>query len=93
MTEKNSKEDAGIDEGYGEPKEKVQSGWSGLEEAVLLPTSQWKKVWLFVAYSLPLHTGVIISLCQIVSAALNLISYGLHFPGGTKASRRDASRG
>ena len=74
MTEKNSKEDAGIDEGYGEPKEKVQSGWSGLEEAVLLPTSQRKKVCLFVAYTLPLHTGVIVSLCQSVLAALNLIS-------------------
>ena len=50
------------------------AGWSGLEEAVLLPTSQWKKVCLFVAYTLPLHTGVIVSLCQSVSAALNLIS-------------------
>ena len=67
--------------------------WSVLEEAVLLPTSQEKKVWLFVAYTLPLHTGVIVSLCQSASASVNLISYGLHFPGGTKASRRDASSG
>ena len=41
---------------------------------MLWPTSQGKKVWLFVAYTLPLHTGVIVSLCQSVSAALNLIS-------------------
>ena len=41
---------------------------------MLRPTSQGKKVWLFVAYTLPLHTGVIVSLCQSVSAALNLIS-------------------
>ena len=62
--------------------------WSMLEEAVLLPTSQGKKVWLFIAYTLPLHTGVIVSLCQSVSASVSLISYGLHFPGGTKASRK-----
>ena len=49
------------------------AGWSGLEEAMLLPTSQRKKVWISVAYTLPLHTGVIVSLCQSVSAALNLI--------------------
>ena len=41
---------------------------------MLLPASQGKKVWLFIAYTLPLHTGVIVSLCQSVSAALNLIS-------------------
>ena len=41
---------------------------------MLLPMIKWKKVWLFVAYTLPLHTGVIVSLCQSVSAALNLIS-------------------
>ena len=50
------------------------AGWSGLEEAMLLPTSQRKKVWISVAYTLPLHTGVLVSLCQSVSAALNLIS-------------------
>ena len=49
------------------------AGWSGLEEAMLLPTSQRKKVWISVAYTLPLHTGVIVSLGQSVSAALNLI--------------------
>ena len=41
---------------------------------MLLPKSQQKKVWLFIAYTLPLHTGVIVSLCQSVSASLNLIS-------------------
>ena len=41
---------------------------------MLLPTIKGKKVWLFVAYTLPLHTGVIVSLCQSVSAAFNLIS-------------------
>ena len=41
---------------------------------MLLPTSQRKKVWLSVAYTLPLLTGVLVSLCQSVSAALNLIS-------------------
>ena len=41
---------------------------------MLLPKSQQKKVWLFIAYTLPLHTGVIASLCQSVPAALNLIS-------------------
>ena len=40
---------------------------------MLLPKSQ-QKVWLFIAYTLPLHTGVIVSLCQSVSASLNLIS-------------------
>ena len=41
---------------------------------MLLPKSQQKKVWVFIAYTLPLHTGVIVSLCQSVSASLNLIS-------------------
>ena len=41
---------------------------------MLLPTSQRKKVCLFVTYTLPLHTGVIVSLCRSVSAALNLIN-------------------
>ena len=41
---------------------------------MLLPKSQQKKVWLFIAYTLPLHTGVIVSLCQSVSAPVNLIS-------------------
>ena len=40
---------------------------------MLLPKSQ-QKVWLFIAYTLPLHTGVIVSLCQSVSAPVNLIS-------------------
>ena len=41
---------------------------------MLLPTIKGKKVWLFVASTQPQHTGVIVSLCQSVSAALNLIS-------------------
>ena len=41
---------------------------------MLLPKSQREKVWLSVAHTLPLHTGVLVSLCQSVSAALNLIS-------------------
>ena len=41
---------------------------------MLLPTNQQKKVWLSVAYTLLLHTGVIVSLRQSVSVALNLIS-------------------
>ena len=60
---------------------------------MLLPTSKLQKVWCLVAYTLLLHSGFIVSLCQSVSAALTLISYVLHFPGGTKASRRDASSG
>ena len=49
-----------------------------------MPTSQWKKVCLFVAYTLPLHTGVIVSLCQSVSAALNLISMASTFQEAPK---------
>ena len=92
MTDKNSEEDAGIDEGYREPKEKVQLAGVGLgsRAAANKPTGEG----LLIHCTHPaLLTGVLVSLCQSVSAALNLISYGLHFPGGTKASRRDASRG
>ena len=73
MTDKNSKEDAGVDEGYGEPKDKVQLAGVALRK-LRFCQSQRKKVCLFVAYTLPLHTGVLVSLCQSVSAALNLIS-------------------
>jgi hypothetical protein len=41
---------------------------------VFLPTIKQKKIWLFIEYTLPLHTGVIVSLCQSVSAVFNLIS-------------------
>ena len=73
MTDKNSEEDAGIDEGYREPKEKVQLAGVGLgsRAAANKPTGEG----LLIRCTHPaLLTGVLVSLCQSVSAALNLIS-------------------
>ena len=39
--------------------------WSVLEDVVFLPTSK-RKVWVFVALAVPLHTGFIVFLRQTV---------------------------
>ena len=92
MTDKNSEEDAGIDEGYGEPKEKVQLAGLALRKPCFCQQTNKRRS------GYPLHT-----LCPYTQEFLYPVSkcvsssqpdqYGLHFPGGTEASRRDAGRG
>ena len=92
MTDKNSEEDAGIDEGYREPKEKVQLAEVALRKPCFCPQANGRRS----AY--PLHTPCPThrSSCLLVSKCVSSPQpdqYGLHFPGGTEASRRDAGRG
>ena len=92
MTDKNSEEDAGIDEGYREPKEKVQLAGVALRKPCFCQQANGRRP----AY--PLHTPCPThrSSCLLVSKCVSSPQpdqYGLHFPGGTEASRRDAGRG
>ena len=92
MIDKNSEEDAGTDEGYGEPKEKVQLAGVALRKPCFCQQANGRRSGYSLHTLCPNTLGLMYP-CVKLSAALNLISYGLHFPGGTKASRRDASSG
>ena len=85
------KEDAGIDEGYGEPKEKVHLAGVALRKPSFCQQASRRSAYHCIH---PAHTHK--SYCILVSKCISSSQpdqYGLHFPGGTEASRRDAGRG
>ena len=92
VTDKNSEEDAGIDEGYGEPKEKVQLAGVALRKPCFCQQANGRRS----GYSLHTPCPTLRSYCILVSKCVSSSQpdqYRLHFPGGTEASRRAASRG
>ena len=91
VTDKSSEEDVGRGEGYGKPKDDVQRAGALLRKPCLCQQTNGRPG--FSLRTLDPYTLELLYPCVKLSASVNLISYGLQFPGGTKASRRDASSG
>ena len=94
VTDKSSEDDAGRGEGYDKPKPKENVPRAGvfLRKQCFYQQAKGRKSGYLLS-SLCAYTLGLLYPCVKLSASVNLISYGLHFPGGTKASRRDASSG
>ena len=91
VTDKRSEDGAGRGECYGEPKDNVPRAGVFLRKLCFCQQAKGRS-----GYSLhmlcPYKLDLLYSWVKL-SVSINLISYGLHKPGGTKASRRDASSG
>ena len=94
VTDKSSEDDAGRGEGYDKPKPKENVPRAGvfLRKQCFYQQAKGRKSGYLLS-RLCDYTLDLLYPCVKLSASVNLISYGLHFPGGTKASRRDASSG
>ena len=94
VTDKSSEDDAGRGEGYDKPKPKENVPRAGvfLRKQCFYQQAKGRKSGYLLS-RLCAYTLDLLYPCVKLSASVNLISYGLHFPGGTKASRRDASSG
>ena len=92
VTDKSSEDDAGRGEGYDEPKDNVPRARVCLRKLCFCQQANGRRSGYSLHTLCPNTLGLMYP-CVKLSAALNLISYGLHFPEGTKASRRDASSG
>ena len=91
VTDKSSEDDAGRGEGYGEPKDNVPR--AGVFLRKLCSCQQAKGRSGYSSHMLCPYTLDLLYFCVQLSVTINLIIYCLHNPGGTKASRRDASSG
>ena len=89
VTDKSSKEGAGRGEGYGKPKDDEQHTGAFLRKPCFCQQANGRSV--FSLHTLCPYTLVLLYPCVKLLASVNLITYGLHLPGGIKASRRDAS--
>ena len=92
MTDKNSEEDAGIDEGYREPKEKVQLAGVALRKPCFCQQTNRRRSGYPLHTPCPYTQELLCPVSKCVSSS-QPDQYGLHFPGGTKASRRDTGGG
>ena len=92
VTDKSSEDDAGRGEGYDKPKANVPRAGVFLMKKCFYQQANRRKYGYFLSRLCP-YTLDLLYPCVKLSASVNLISYGLHFPGSTKASRRDASSG
>ena len=94
VTDKSSEDDAGRGEGYDKPKPKENVPRAGvfLRKQCFYQQAKGRKSGYLLS-RLCAYTLDLLYPCVKLSASVNLISYGLHFPGGTKTSRRDASSG
>ena len=90
MTDKSSEDDAGRGEGYREPKDNVPCAGVFLRKRCFCQQANGRSGYLL--HMLCPYTLDLLYPCIKLSVSINLISYRLHFPGDTKASRRDASR-
>lgn len=90
VTDKSSEDDAGRGEGYDKPKASVPRAGVFLMKKCFYQQANRRKYGYFLSRLCP-YTLDLLYPCVKLSASVNLISYGLHFPGSTKASRRDAS--
>ena len=91
MTDKSSEEDAGRSEGYHKPKNNVPCAGVFLRKPCFCQQANRRSGYLL--HTLCPYTLDLLYFCVKQSVSINLIDYGLHFPGGTKASRTDASSG
>ena len=91
MTDKSSEEDAGRSEGYHKPKNNVPCAGVFLRKPCFCQQANRRSGYLL--HTLCPYTLDLLYFCVKQSVSINLISYGLHNPGGTKASRKDASSG
>ena len=92
VIDKSSEDDAGRGEGYDEPKDNVPCAGVFLRKWCFYQQANGRKSGYLLSRLCP-YTRDLLYPCVKLSASVNLISYGLHFPEGTKASRRDASSG
>ena len=91
VTDKSSEEDAGRGENYDKPKDNVPCAGLFLRKRCFC--QQAKGSYGYSLHTLRPYTLDLLYPCVKLSVSINLISYGLHFPGDTKASRRYASSG
>ena len=91
-TDKSSEDDAGRGEGYDKPKDNVPRAGVFSRKRCFYQQANGRKSGYLLS-RLCAYTLDLLYPCVKLSASVNLISDGLHFPGGTKASRRDASSG
>ena len=85
VTDKSSKDDAGRGEGYREPKDNVPCAGVFLRKRCFCQQANGRSGYLL--HMLCPYTLDLLYPCIKLSTSVNLINYGLHVPGGTKASR------
>ena len=78
MTDKNSEEDAGIDEGYGEPKEKVQLAGVALRKPCFCQQANGRRSGYLLHTPCP-YTQELLYPCVKVCQRSQPDQYGLHF--------------
>ena len=91
-TDKSSEDDAGRGEGYEKPKDNVPRAGVFSRKRCFYQQANGRKSSYLLSRLCP-YTLDLLYPCVKLSASVNLISDGLCFPGGTKASRRDDSSG
>ena len=91
VTDKSSEEDAGRGENYDKPKDNVPCAGVFLRKRCFCQQANGRSGYLL--HMLCPYTLDLLYPCIKLSTSVNLINYGLHVPGGTKASRWDASSG
>ena len=92
VTDKSSEDDAGRGEGYDKPKDNVPRAGVFSRKRCFYQQANGRKSGYLLSRLCP-YTLDLLYPCVKLSASVNLISDGLRFPGGTKASRRDDSSG
>ena len=91
VTDKSSKDDASRGEGYDKSKDNVPRAGVFLRKLCFCQQAKGRSVYSW--RTLCPYTLDLLYFCVQLSVTINLIIYCLHNPGGTKASRRDASSG